>query len=119
MTPTHTNKNGVRYSYYVSQPVLRKGSPGSIGRVSAPELERAVVAAIRPHLQAKSTVPMSIPDTDRELIEQYRCFEVLIRAAGSPAVPAILSQLSRRTNALHHRDPAEADRRWRGEELSL
>src|ERR1700693_5441358 len=39
MTPTHTNKKGVRYSYYVSQAVLRKRSAGSIGRVPAPGLE--------------------------------------------------------------------------------
>ena len=38
MTPTHTTKNGVRYSYYVSQAVLRKRSAGLIGRVPAPEL---------------------------------------------------------------------------------
>jgi DNA invertase Pin-like site-specific DNA recombinase len=33
MTPTHTNKKGVRYSYYVSQAAVRKRSPGLVGRV--------------------------------------------------------------------------------------
>jgi hypothetical protein len=57
MTPTHTNKKGVRYSYYVSQAVLRKQSEGTIGRVPAPELEALVVDAVRRHLQANSTAP--------------------------------------------------------------
>jgi site-specific DNA recombinase len=55
MTPTHTNKKGVRYSYYVSQTVVRKHSAGSIGRVAAPELEARVIDAIRRHVQANST----------------------------------------------------------------
>ena len=46
MTPTHTNKKGVRYRYYVSQATML------IGRVPAPELEAAVVDAIHHHLQA-------------------------------------------------------------------
>jgi hypothetical protein len=69
MTATHTNKKGMRYSYYVSQAVLRKHSPGSIGRVPAPELEAVVVDAIRRHLQENGTNP--IPETDRELIERH------------------------------------------------
>jgi hypothetical protein len=28
MTPTHTNKKGVRYSYYVSQALIKKACPG-------------------------------------------------------------------------------------------
>jgi hypothetical protein len=50
MTPTHTNKKGVRYSYYVSQAAIRKRSPGFIGRVPAPELERTVLDGLRRHL---------------------------------------------------------------------
>jgi hypothetical protein len=71
MTPTHTNKKGVRYSYYVSQAVLRKQPPGSIGRVPAPELEAVVVDAVRRHLQANGTAPNPILETDRELIERH------------------------------------------------
>jgi hypothetical protein len=44
MTPTHTNKSGVRYLYYVSQAALRKPSPpGSIARVPGPESEALVI----------------------------------------------------------------------------
>src|SRR5580700_5528349 len=71
MTPTHTNKEGVRYSYYVSQAVLRRQPPGMIGRVAAPELEALVVDAVRHHLQANSTAPDPILETDRELIERH------------------------------------------------
>ena len=70
MTPTHTNKKGVRYSYYVSQAVRRQ-PPGMIGRVAAPELEALVVDAVRHHLQANSTAPDPILETDRELIERH------------------------------------------------
>ncbi|HEY6257629.1 MAG TPA: recombinase family protein [Xanthobacteraceae bacterium] len=71
MTPTHTNKKGVRYSYYVSHAVLRKRSAVLIGRVAAPELEARVVDAVRRHLQVDSTASNPIAETDRELIERH------------------------------------------------
>ena len=71
MTPTHTNKKGVRYRYYVSQAVLRHRSAGASGRVPAPELEAAVVGTIRHHLAENGTDPKSIPETHRELVERY------------------------------------------------
>jgi site-specific DNA recombinase len=71
MTPTHTNKNGVRYRYYVSQGMLRERSSGPIGRVPAPELEAAVTDAIRRHLQRDGTDPTPVPEADRNLIEQH------------------------------------------------
>jgi len=44
MSPTHANKNGARYRYYVSQALLqnRKAEAGSIARVPAPETEKLV-----------------------------------------------------------------------------
>jgi site-specific DNA recombinase len=71
MTPTHTNKKGVRYSYYVSQAVLRKQPAGSIGRVPAPELEALVVDAVRRHLQANGPAPNAVLETDHALIERH------------------------------------------------
>jgi DNA invertase Pin-like site-specific DNA recombinase len=49
MTPSHANKNGARYRYYVSQAVLQRcrENAGTISRVPAPEVEQAVVKAIR------------------------------------------------------------------------
>jgi site-specific DNA recombinase len=52
MTPTHANKRGVRYRYYVTR-ALAEGRPGDAGevrRVSAPEIERIVVQALHGHI---------------------------------------------------------------------
>jgi site-specific DNA recombinase len=51
MSPSHANKKGVRYRYYVSQALLqnRKAEAGSIARVSAPDLEELMVAAVLHH----------------------------------------------------------------------
>ena len=59
MSPSHTNKGGARYRYYVSQAVLQ-GKPlaaGAIGRVPAAEIEALIIAAVRNHL--KPTAPSS------------------------------------------------------------
>jgi site-specific DNA recombinase len=69
MTPTHTNKKGVRYRYYVSQAVLRQRPAGPITRVPAPELEATVVGALLRHLQESGTEPVA--ETDRELVERH------------------------------------------------
>ncbi len=62
MTPTHTNKKGVRYSYYVSQAVLRKQSARTIGRVPAPELEALVADALLPFAAiCRQTPPIPTP----------------------------------------------------------
>jgi site-specific DNA recombinase len=49
MSPSHANKKGVRYRYYVSQALLqnRKSETGSITRVSAPDVEALVCRALR------------------------------------------------------------------------
>jgi DNA invertase Pin-like site-specific DNA recombinase len=49
MTPSHANKKGIRYRYYVSQAVLqnKKELAGCVTRVSAPEVEAAVSEALR------------------------------------------------------------------------
>jgi site-specific DNA recombinase len=48
MSPTHTRKGSKLYRYYVSQDVLKRG-PGAcpIGRVSAAEIEAAVIDQLR------------------------------------------------------------------------
>src|SRR5215475_1334507 len=61
MSPTHANKGGARYRYYVSQAVLQGKPPpsGLVSRVPAAEIEALVVAALRSHLTAHSPVPRS------------------------------------------------------------
>src|SRR6266478_4121087 len=72
MSPTHANKGGARYRYYVSQAVLQKKphAPGSVSRVPAAELEALVLAALRNHLNA-SGAGEQLPDNDRDLVERH------------------------------------------------
>jgi site-specific DNA recombinase len=54
MIATHATKAGVRYRYYVSQPGLHGETPtaklGSVSRVPAPDIEQAIVSALRERL---------------------------------------------------------------------
>jgi DNA invertase Pin-like site-specific DNA recombinase len=48
MSPTHTRRRGRIYRYYISQAVLKRGKDACpIGRVSASEIEAAVLAQLR------------------------------------------------------------------------
>jgi site-specific DNA recombinase len=49
MSPSHANKKGIRYRYYVSQAVLqgRATEAGSVTRVSAPDAEQLVLASLQ------------------------------------------------------------------------
>ena len=87
MTPTHTNKNGVRNLYYVWQAALRKESPpGSIARVPGPELEALVIDVLRRHLQGNGSDSKPISETDRELIELLAAM-IAVRADAHDGVP--------------------------------
>jgi site-specific DNA recombinase len=53
MGPTFSSKNGVRYRFYVSTALRgRKQKAGSVGRISAPEIENLVEAEVRKKLNA-------------------------------------------------------------------
>jgi site-specific DNA recombinase len=73
MSPSHSNKGGARYRYYVSRAVLQ-GKPqavgGSISRVPAAEIETLIVAAVRNHLNANGAAEQ-LPDDDRDLLERH------------------------------------------------
>src|SRR5260370_29409095 len=72
MSPTHTNKRGARYRYYVSQALLQKKeqSTGSVGRVPGPEIEELVLAALRHRFIVNDGQPRLLNE-DRELIERH------------------------------------------------
>jgi site-specific DNA recombinase len=72
MTPSHTNKLGARYRYYVSHAVLpkRNNEAGGVTRVNAPDIEAVVVTALRNHLGKSTNDVHQDPATDRGLIEQ-------------------------------------------------
>src|SRR4029077_13132439 len=73
MSPTHANKRGVRYRYYVSPALLqnRKADAGNIARVPAPEIETLVCEGVRRHLAITSGTELSAAFADRELIERH------------------------------------------------
>jgi site-specific DNA recombinase len=71
MSPTHVNKGGARYRYYISQAVLQKKPQvlGSVGRVPAAELEALVLATLRHHFNASGIGEQS-SGGDRDLVER-------------------------------------------------
>src|SRR5258707_7228041 len=83
MTPTHTNKLGARYRYYVSHATLQKrtAEAGSVSRVPAPDIENAVVKMLRERLGADSNSDRPIPADDRDLVERYVGRVVIKRGA--------------------------------------
>ncbi len=89
MSPSHANKNGVRYRYYVSQALLqgRGGEAGSVARVSAPDVEQIVLKGLREHLAGIESAKEEASIEDRHLIERHvervvvrdKTIEVLLR----------------------------------------
>jgi site-specific DNA recombinase len=70
ITPTHTNKQGARYRYYVSHAALQKRTNGSGGvtRISAHDTEMAVIRALRNHIgKSGNTDQAGLPD--KELVD--------------------------------------------------
>jgi site-specific DNA recombinase len=73
MSPTHSNKGGVRYRYYVSHAIVqqRQADGGSVARVPAPEIENLVLDGVRTHLVSSDEVEHPTTVADRDLIERY------------------------------------------------
>jgi site-specific DNA recombinase len=73
MSPTHSNKLGVRYRYYVSHAIVqkRKAEAGSVTRVPAAEIEKIVLDSVHNHwaLMGETQAPTTI--TDRDLIDRF------------------------------------------------
>jgi site-specific DNA recombinase len=73
MTPTHTNKQGARYRYYVSHAVLqqRQVEASGVTRVPAPVIEAVVLKALRDHLEGGADGAHPTPTDARDLIERH------------------------------------------------
>ena len=73
MSPTHSNKLGVRYRYYVSHAILQrqKAEAGSVTRVPAAEIETLVLDGVRKHLASMGEANHSTTIADRDLIERH------------------------------------------------
>lgn len=103
MTPTHTNKNGARYRYYISHALLQKrnGKSASLMRVPAQEIEEAVTNSLRSYLHSKRADERSGINS-RELVEKLvdriiitsQMIEIQLRqeeaGASKSANPAVL-----------------------------
>jgi hypothetical protein len=70
MTPSFTNKRGVRYRSYVSSALLKgqKQEVGTLPRISGPDLEAAVINALRGE---KVLLPSEDTSTDREIVGSF------------------------------------------------
>jgi site-specific DNA recombinase len=64
LTPTHTERRGRRYSYYISHRLIRGGRDANAWRLSAPELEATLGDIVTGHLRqaAKGQTTLSNPD---------------------------------------------------------
>jgi site-specific DNA recombinase len=71
MTPSHSNKDGARYRYYVSHVLLqrRDKDAGRVVRVPAIQLEKLVVEAIRAKAQPDTEPKGGL--SDRAVIDRY------------------------------------------------
>jgi site-specific DNA recombinase len=67
MTPTHANKKGIRYRYYVSHALLqgRANEAGSVARISAPDVEAVITDRLRAESDAENDA------SDREIIDNH------------------------------------------------
>lgn len=73
MSPSHSNKLGVRYRYYVSHAILqqRKAEAGNVARVPAAEIEQLVLDGVRKQCAIMGETEDPITITDRDLIERH------------------------------------------------
>jgi site-specific DNA recombinase len=87
MSPSYSTKNGVRYRFYVSSALLRgrKLDVGSVGRVSAAEIESAVLTALRPRQGREETNNGQDPIDPVERVVIARDHLVLTIAGSSSA----------------------------------
>lgn len=107
MSPSHANKRGVRYHYYVSQAHLQGESAkaGSRSRVSAPEIEKLVWdAVVRKNGLGTSAEPSR--EAIRERVSRVTVFknalEIIPMGGGdrldAPPAPIIISLSAARCN---------------------
>ncbi|MDT3683735.1 MAG: recombinase family protein [Pseudorhodoplanes sp.] len=73
MSPSYSIKNGVRYPFYVSAAILkgRKKDAGSVARVPATEIEKAVVTALRKYSdEAGADIDLTPQDFFERLVQR-------------------------------------------------
>ncbi|MHA1560317.1 MAG: recombinase family protein [Alphaproteobacteria bacterium] len=73
MTPTHANKKGRRYRYYVSQSLIKRGRPNETDagrRVPAGEIEKLVVDRVTGFLRDEAAVFIAVDPLVEDLHER-------------------------------------------------
>src|SRR6266540_1867387 len=107
MSPTHSNKLGVRYRYYVSHAILqnRKAEAGSIARVPAPEIEKLVLDGIRKHRASIGEAEHPTAINDRDLIERY-VDSVIVKSRALEVRMVLTNEASAQTEEPGINDPA-------------
>jgi len=107
MSPTHSNKLGVRYRYYVSHAILqnRKAEAGSIARVPAPEIETLVVDGVRKHRASQGEAEQATAIDDRDLIERY-VERVIVKPQALEVRMVLTNEASAQTEESGIDDPA-------------
>src|SRR6266508_538328 len=107
MSPTHSNKLGVRYRYYVSHAILqnRKAEAGSIPRVPAPEIEKLVVDGVRNRRASIGEAEHPTAIDDRDLIERY-VDSVIVKPQALEVRMVLTNEASAQTEELSIDDPA-------------
>jgi site-specific DNA recombinase len=70
MTPSHSNKGGVRYRYYVSHALIqgRRHQSGTVNRVPATEIEGLILEAVR--LSMPNRNPQNVPSDRNDIVAQ-------------------------------------------------
>jgi site-specific DNA recombinase len=70
MTPTYATKNGVRYRYYISSPLVQDGSgkPPKLNRLPAAEIEKLIASAVHKHFDMAPTDEQEEAGDDKEVI---------------------------------------------------
>ena len=81
MSPSHSNKNGKRYRYYVSQAIIqsRKQEAGSVSKIPAGEIENVVTQEIKAFLSNPKNIQQYIENYDvhkqKELLRTIKLFK--------------------------------------------
>ena len=110
MTPTHAVKNGARYRYYVSRPLITKAQtePSAGLRIPAPELEQVVTSRVRQWLLDPGSIyqatQLSDMSTRRRLIaraaEMAKSWPELPGPRQRACITALLARIDVRANQI-------------------
>jgi site-specific DNA recombinase len=95
MTPSHANKNGTRYRYYISRPLIsqsRAAAPQAL-RIPAGEIEQLVIARLGQFLSEPARIAEALPTQVETAAEQRH---LLQRAAELSANWPTLTVVQRR-----------------------